>query len=712
MADYRWRFFRAGGFDQVAIDTGADMLSLKDLDQKLWAALSCPVKDLEFDGKTLEYLDTDRDGHIRAPEVIEAVTWAGSMLKDPDFLVKGKEGIPLTAINDTSEEGKNLLSSAREILKSLDKENKEIITVEDTDNEDRIFSQTKFNGDGIIPAESADSDVRTVIIDIMDCFGSEKDRSGNPGISLEKVEGFFNEAQTYLKWQKEIEDDPSILILGESTKDAYDCLVAVRDKVNDYFIRCNLARFDRRSAELLNPSAEDYQRIAPQNLSSAAESYASFPIAIIEPERPMPLTEGVNPAWVESMKNFKEQVVKPLLGDKDSMDIDEWNKLNQLFAPYETWCNKKPQTQVEKLGIDRIKEIVDGDYRESIIALIEKDRSFEPQANAITSVDKLVRYCRYLHTFINNFVAFRDFYSLKNKAIFQAGTLYLDGRSCDLCIKVDDIGSHVTLANLSSVYLVYCSCIRRGGTDRMTIAAAFTAGDSDQLMVGRNGVFYDRKGQDWDATVVRILEHPISIRQAFWSPYKQASKMISEALMKIAAARSKASSERMAAQAMQAGAQAAAGKPPVAEKAFDAGRFAGIFAAIGLAIGFIGSAITSLVTGLFKLAWWQWPLLFIGIVLIISGPSMFIAWLKLRRRNLGPILDANGWAVNTRAKINIKFGTSLTGLAKIPEGSEKSLADPYADKKRPWGVYILVILIVIAIIVLWKTGYLVRFFRP
>jgi len=184
-AHYKWRFFRAGGFDQVAIDTGADMLSLKDLDQKLWAALSCPVNDLEFDSKTLEYLDTDHDGHIRAPEVIEAVTWAGSMLKDPDFLIKGTEGIPLTAINDTSEEGKNLLSSAREILKNLNKEDKDLITVEDTDNEERIFSRTRFNGDGIIPAESADGDVKTVIIDIMECFWSEKDRSGNPGVSLE-----------------------------------------------------------------------------------------------------------------------------------------------------------------------------------------------------------------------------------------------------------------------------------------------------------------------------------------------------------------------------------------------------------------------------------------------------------------------------------------------------------------------------------------------
>ena len=52
-------------------------------------------------------------------------------------------------------------------------------------------------------------------------------------------------------------------------------------------------------------------------------------------------------------------------------------------------------------------------------------------------------------------------------------------------------------------------------------------------MVGRNGIFYDRKGQDWDATIVRILDHPISIRQAFWSPYKKLIKFINEQLEKL-----------------------------------------------------------------------------------------------------------------------------------------------------------------------------------
>ena len=73
----------------------------------------------------------------------------------------------------------------------------------------------------------------------------------------------------------------------------------------------------------------------------------------------------------------------------------------------------------------------------------------------------------------------------------------------------------------------------------MTIVAAFTAGDVDFLFVGRNGVFYDRQGHDWDATITKVIENPISIRQAFFSPYKKFLRMIEEQVAKRAAASDK-----------------------------------------------------------------------------------------------------------------------------------------------------------------------------
>ncbi|MDD4944012.1 MAG: hypothetical protein PHQ13_10830, partial [Rhodoferax sp.] len=69
-----------------------------------------------------------------------------------------------------------------------------------------------------------------------------------------------------------------------------------------------------------------------------------------------------------------------------------------------------------------------------------------------------------------------------------------------------------------------------------------------------------------------------------------------------------------------------------------------------------------------------------------------------RSRNLGPILDANGWAINARARINIPFGRSLTQLAQLPANAERSLTDPYAEKPAQWP-YLVVMLGVLAAVV-------------
>jgi len=100
------------------------------------------------------------------------------------------------------------------------------------------------------------------------------------------------------------------------------------------------------------------------------------------------------------------------------------------------------------------------------------------------------------------------------------------------------------------------------------------------------------------------------------------------------------------------------------------------------------------------------PLAVGGLMLLISGPSMIMAYMKLRQRNLGPILDANGWAVNTAARINIPFGSTLTGTAELPRGAQRSMRDPFADKKRPWKFYLFLAIVFAVLGALWQKGYL------
>jgi hypothetical protein len=671
--------------DQVMIRSGSDIVHLDQLDLKLWMALAMPTRGIEFDGGTLDLLDTDKDGRLRPPEVLAAIEWARGAFVDLEGLIQGGDTVPLAAIKD-----EGIRKGAQRILSNLGKANATSIALADVQAMASGFAQTRLNGDGIVPAGDAeDNTTKNDISDILSALGGVTDRSGQPGVDQATLDKFFAEAQALSDWHKTGEQDKAVLPAGDQTAAAYAAVQAVKVKVDDYFARGRLAAFDARATAAVNRQEAEYLAIAAQDLTITAQEVAGFPLARIEPGKPLPLAQGLNPAWAGAIATLSSQAVTPLLGGgKTSLTEADWAALQAKLAPYAAWQAAKPGTGVEKLGVTRARELLAGDAKQRIAKLIAADAALAPEYAQIVSVEKLVRFQRDLVKLLTNYVNFAEFYGRRG-AVFQAGVLYLDARSCHLCLDVVDAGKHATLAGLAGAYLAYCDCTRPGSAKR-TIVAAFTDGDADNLMVGRNGVFYDRKGQDWDATITKVVANPISLREAFWSPYKKLLRMIEEMIAKRAAAAEAASDKKLATVA-EAAATADKAKPAEPKKVD-----VGTVAALGVAVGAIGTAIAGLATGLMRLAWWQIPLVFVGIILLISLPSMIIAWLKLRRRNIAPILDANGWAINTRAKMNVPFGAALTHVAKLPENAERSLDDPFAEKKRPWGLYLFLLALVIA----------------
>ncbi len=620
---YDWKFSTVGGVTRVNIENGQDIAHLSELDQKLWTVLSCPVKGLEFDERTLALLDSDHDGKLRVHEVVAASQWLCKVLADMDYLVEGRDSITFGAIRHDTDEGKQVVEAAKMILGKLDV------------NKDEISL----------------ADVKAY----MDVYE-------------EKCKAEYSAGET----------EPYEPPYGEGSDAAEAAVNAVRQKIADWFMRCKLVQFDEDAAGALDVQVEKIAAISAGNLNDSVGEISAYPLARPRKEGLLPLAEGLNPAWQAPMAAVVAAV--PELQGKDSVSEEEWNAVVAKVDAYTAW-----------------KAAGETAMNEAIAARLGE------HAAAIEPVERLLRYCRDYFRLLHNYVVFKDFYRRDDKflAVFQAGKLYIDQRCCDLCVKVTDMPRSTGTAGKSGIYLLYCHCVAKSGGAQMDIVAALTDGEIGGLHEGKNAIFYDREGNDWDATITKIVDNPISVRQAFWSPYRKFGNWVTDKITKSASEKESKQFDEMTTKADSASTNltakpedAAAEKKPAAP--FDIAKFAGIFAAIGLAFGAIGAAL-GMLGGFIVAKWYNVIILVAAVVLLISGPSMLLAWLKLRKRNLGPVLNANGWAINSDVKINTTFGKTLTSMAKYPKVVAK---DPFADKKMPWWQKCLIWLGVLAVLFL------------
>jgi hypothetical protein len=632
--NYKWQYCSLGGTKRVCITRGEDIAHLAELDQKLWTVLSCPVKGLELDERTLDLIDYDRDGKIRAEEVITAANWLCSVVKDKNAILLGHDYIDLADFNTDNEEGVQMRDCASELLKIM---------------------------------------------------GLEKTT-----ISLPELNEFLSNYDE--NSQKELESTLENLSVsknpyGANSDDAVAAVDAIRDKVTDYFLRCKFIQFHDDCAVALDVSAEKVAEISEKNFATNIEEISKYPLSKPRADALLPINEGINPAWQSQFAKVKELVLDVDYPGKETITEAEWNAVVAKIDEY--IAAKDEETKAINKG---------------------HDEKLENEHDVIKPLERLLHLYRDFYTLLRNYVAMVDFYNKDIPAVFQAGQLYIDSRRLDLCLKVGpDVAKHIDNSELSDMFLIYCKCVSRVKNETMNIVAVLTSGDINNIRVGKNAVFYDNQGQDWDAVVTHIKENPISVREAFWSPYRKFGRWCKEKFTKSAEEKEAAAFENLTAKAdATTSAVAAPGAAPAAaKKPFDIAKFAGIFAAIGMAIGFLLNALTGILGAVFHS--WLSAIIFIVIVMLcISGPSMVLAWIKLRGRNLGPVLNANGWAINSKIIVNSRFGRTLTQRAKYP--AVVMSKDPYAPMPK-WLIWLIFILIVLVIVflVLYFNNYFDRF---
>ena len=679
---YKWEFVNLGGSSRVRINSGEDIAHLSELDPKMWTVLSCPVTGLEIDDKSLAYMDTDGDGKIRVNDVIATSKWITGVLKNADLVLEGKDNFDIEQFDTEDAAGLKLYNSAKQILANLDKEGT-VISLADTADNAAIFAKTRYNGDGVVTETSTDdADEKAAIAAAVATLGGVADRSGAMGVDAATVEAFYKNLADYVAWYEAAVEAP----FGDKADAVIDAYNALDSKIKDFFMRSKLASFSPDSTASLDVQTSSIQAISADNLTSRTAEIASYPIARITGKPEIILSEPVNPAWAAKF----ELVKAAAFADREVLTEADWAAVGAQFAAYTAWKGAKAGAAVESLGIDAVKDFLAKDKKTTILEVIAQDAALAEEAANIDMVDKFLHIYRDFYRLLRNFVTLNDFYTRDKgiAAIFQSGRLIIDQRECRFCMKVADMAKHNASAATSGMFLVYCDCTTKSKPGKLNIVAAVTVGEVGDLIVGKNAVYYDNAGEEWDAVITKIIDNPISVAQAFWSPYRRMAKAIENLINKSAADKDAKIMADATAKINAAPAATAAGAAAAPAQPFDIGKFAGIFAAFGMALGALGTALTSIFGGILAMPWWKTLIVIAAILLVISGPAMIMAWMKLRRRNIAPLLNANGWAVNAASKISIPFGETLTDAAKYPK---MKLKDPYAKKTSPWKAWLITI---------------------
>ena len=666
-------FKNYGGSYQLRIQDAGDLERVQTLADTHWAATSIPIDSLNCDHTFVSFIDIDKNGRIRTDEFRKALAWLFRFLANHSHLSEGTDILQLSDIDTSHSEGQKLKASAELILTNLNSQDTEKISLSQVRDVQSIMANTTNNGDGIIPPDAVSNpDLAQFITSVIKTVGSAMDACGKQGISQEQLALFFQETQNYLAWQANgaIPKDAKateIMFWGTETPQAYEVIISLEKKIDQYFAQCAMAGFDERAIAKMRLSPKELEEIDFKNKTVMESHLLRAPLANPGSEAILDLKAILNPLYVERLSEFKEKILKRIFKKPiEQLSKKQWSKVKAIFAPYKRWIESKTGTQVEKLGQDKLNTYLNGAYRQQINDFIAKDLAAADDLNQLHNLEKLILYQKWLMELANNFVSFANLYSPQRRSLLEIGTLIIDGREMTFTMKIRDRQAHKKIAEASFIYLMYLEITGRQDKDiKFEIAAAVTSGNSGRLRIGKRGVFFTIDGIEWDAKVIDIVENPISLWESIKAPFTQFISLIKKQTDKF----TKSSQDK-------AGATLSASTGTGARDLLLGGSVA--IAALGTAFAYITKALSQVkpihILGMLT-----------GLMIFILLPGIFIGLVKMRKRNMSVLLEASDWAVNAHMGLTTILGHLFTHTPRLPKGACREQRDTVTQFVKKFG---------------------------
>ncbi len=585
------RFKKFGKTYQLRIQTAEDLQDLLALDESLWVATSAPRVVFGCDQRLLELVDSDANGRIYTFELKNAIRWLLGVLADRSRLAAGTDALPLSAVRSDSEEGRALLSSAAYVLESLGEQEADAISLGQVRGIMTGIKAMPLNGDGVIsPNAAPDPETAGFIADVLACEGGVQDAGGSDGITEQQLDQFMASVKGHLDWKRrgEIPHGQSateLMPLGTETASAYEVYRTHAEKVDLFFAQCRMLRFDPRAAARMEEQESRTDGPDLLELEGVRTYLEEGPLAGPTEDGMLALAEdGLNPAYRDWVAALKRHVLQPILGeDPRRLSESDWQRVKSVLAPTAAYLAEEQGAEVAGLPEEKLLLYRDGDFAQKAQELIEADRHVADVLEGVRQVERLLLYHQNLMRLANNFVSFPELYATDRRALFEMGSAVIDGRWFKFAVRVEDLAAHSAMAGTSNIFTLYLAITGAPGQEEFCVAMPATSGTKGNLSVGKRGVFFDLSGRQYDARVVKIIENPISLREALAAPFVRLWRSV---LGKVESLSGKAE-QRLQAQVGQTVRQA--GAPRAAAGGF-LSTSGGLMVSISLAVAALSSA--------------------------------------------------------------------------------------------------------------------------
>ena len=661
----RMIFRNYGGNYQLEIETIEDLKKVLDLHDARWAASSVPIYGLNCDDRFLEMMDTDNNDRVRPDEVRDAIHWLLTILKNHDCLLEGTEILKLEDLDRENSEAQKINDSAKLVLSNLGDSLAEEITLEQVRSLQKIKSNAASNGDGIIPPEATDDeDLANFIQTIMDTVGAVEDISGKQGVNIELLEKFLKASEEFLQWKTRGEVSISaagrgIRPWGGETPDAWKMIEAIDAKIEEYFTQCEMIAFDERSAKSMLLTDGELKELNFADSAVMANRLGEAPLSTPNAEGKLDLTGYLNPLYEKQLKQLQEKVLYRALSSSTQLTREDWQQVKTIFAEYAAWYSDEIKNGFEDKDSELIQKYQRPEYADRLKELAQKDKEVADELEEISNVEKLILYKRWMLEFVNNCVSFPALYNPERNALLEMGKLIIGGRVMTFTVDVKDRAKHKKVAKDSLLYLLYLEISRFSDqSKKFEVAAAVTSGNAQGFYLGKRGIFYTPDGTIWDAVIVDIVENPVSLTESAKEPFKKIGQLISKQVEKFTAAQQKKI-------------ESAVVSPTATSAMRDLLLGGGIaISAMGSSIAYITKTFSETDLSFIKIIYGL-----LGILAVIIIPSIFLGWLRLRRRNMSTVLEASGWAVNLRMRLSGNLGRLFTYRQPLPKDSKINYQD-------------------------------------